>query len=283
MRVALIYATWPVTPFGSTWYKLADALRAAGLGQALTAAGHQVEEHVLAATGPAATELRGGFELSAQVAAQCRAAVETGAFPVVICGSCGVAAVGAVAGLGGEGTGILWMDAHPDINTPETSGSGMFDGMALSTALGECWRQMAGQVAGLQPASADNVCLFGARDIDPGEAEYIAAHGIPNTADLPLDAGRLSACERVYVHLDMDVHDGLTVRANNFAVPGGPSAETVRAALVEASRGLPVAALSITGLDPAAPDADLAMRIAIDHARAVCDGASDRKLSAVFG
>lgn len=271
MRVALIHATWPVTPFGATWYRLAEAMQAAGLTQALAGAGHRIEEHVLTATGPAATELRGGFELSAQIAARCRAAVEAGALPVVICGSCGVSATGAIAGLGGDGTGIVWMDAHPDLNTPETSGSGMFDGMALATALGECWRHMAGQVARLQPASARNVCLFGARDIDPGEADFIAAHGIPNGVNVPLHVQRMCTCERVYVHLDMDVHDALAVRANHFAVPGGPSAEDVRAVLARIARDTPLAALSVTGLDPAAPDGDKAITIAVDHIRAVCD------------
>ena len=276
MHVALIYATWPVTPFGTAWYKLAGRLRAAGLGEALAADGHQVEEHVLTADGPAATELRGAFELSAQIAMQIRAARQSGALSVILCGSCGTASIGAVAGLGGDGTGIIWMDAHPDLNTPETSGSGLFDGMALTTALGACWTQMAGQVAGLRPASAGNVLLFGARDIDPGEARFIAEHAIPIETDVPAYVGRMSGFERVYVHLDMDVHNALTVRANNFAVPGGPSAEEVRAALVEIARGLPLAALSITGLDPDAADGDLAIGVAIDHVRAVCDGLSAR-------
>jgi arginase len=271
MRVSLIYATWPVTPFGVTWYKLAESLRAAGLTQALTEAGHQVEEHLLTATGPAATELRGGFELSARIAAQCRAAAESGAFPVIISGSCGVAAVGAVAGLGGARTGIFWMDAHPDLNTPETSSSGLFDGMALATALGQCWRHMAGQTAGLKPALAENVRLYGARDIDPGEANFIAQHGISNGTEVPLDVSCLSTCEKVYVHLDMDVHDALTVRTNNFAVPNGPSAEEVRAALVEIAQATSLAALSVTGLDPAAPDGERAMALAIEHVRAVCE------------
>ena len=274
MHIALIYATWPVTPFGATWYKLAERLRAAGLARALTEAGHEVEEHVLTVSGPAATETRGAFELSAQIAEHCRAAAETGALPVILCGSCCTASVGAVAGLGGDGTGIVWMDAHPDLNTPETSGSGLLDGMALATALGECWTHMAGQVAGLRAASAANVCLFGARDIDPGEARFIAAHGIPNVGSAEQATRHLAASDRVYVHLDMDVHDALALRTNSFAIAGGPSAETVRGALVEIARALPLGALSITGLDPDARDGELAMSIATDHIRAVCDSLS---------
>ncbi len=274
MRVSLIYATWPVTPFGSTWYRLAEHMRAAGLAQALTGAGHEVEEHVLTAGGPAAGDLRGGFELAAQIAAQCRAASEADAFPVIICGSCGVAALGAVAGIGGADTGIVWMDAHPDLNTPDTSGSGMFDGMALATVLGRCWAQMARQIAGLHPASAADVVLFGARDIDPGEAEFIAAHDIPSDAACLPDLHRLSASRRVYVHLDMDVHDALAVRTNSFAVPGGPPVEAVRDALARIAGAKPLAALSVTGFDPAASDSASATAIAIEHVRAVCESAA---------
>jgi arginase len=271
MRVSLIYATWPVTPFGSTWYRLAEHMQASGLARALAAAGHEMDEHVLTADGPSATELRGGFELAAQIAEQCRAARDSGSFPVIVCGSCGVAALGAAAGLGGADTGIVWMDAHPDLNTPETSGSGMFDGMALATVLGRCWTQMAGQIAGLRdPASAEHVVLFGARDIDPGEAAFIAARGIPSEAAALPDLGRLSACRRVYVHLDMDVHDALAVRTNNFAVPGGPSAKAVRDALARIAETTPLAALSVTGFDPAAPDSASATAIAIEHVLAAC-------------
>jgi arginase len=271
MRIALIEATWPVKPFGATWYELPDAMSAAGLRQALIDDGHHVDEYELDATGPAATELRGAFALGAAIAERCRAAIESGAFPVIVCGSCGVAAIGAMAGLAGERTGVVWMDAHPDLNTPETSGSGMFDGMALSAALGLCWSHMGREITGLTLSGARDVCLIGSRDIDPGEAVFIAEHAIPMTDRAPPAVSYLANCARVYVHLDMDVHDALQVRANRFAVPGGLNIDQVRETLVGLTRGLPVAALSVTGLDPAAPDSALAIRAAIDHIRAVCE------------
>ena len=271
MNIALISAIWPVKPFGASWYELPDAMSAAGLRQALIDDGHHVEEDELDATGPAASELRGAFALGAAIAERCRAALERGAFPVIVCGSCGVAALGAMAGLSGQRTGVVWMDAHPDLNTPETSGSGMFDGMALSAALGFCWSHMGRQITGLSLAGAGDVCLIGARDIDPGEAAFIAEHSIPVTDRAPPVISYLANCARVYLHLDMDVHDAEQMRANRFAVPGGLTIDQVRATLVGVTRGLPVAALSVTGLDPAAPDSALAIRTAIDHIRAVCE------------
>lgn len=274
MRVALIYATWPVTPFGVTWYKLADSLREAGLGQALRQSGHEVIEHVLVAEGPGALEFRGAFELGGRIAQRCREAALRGAFPVIICGSCAVAALGAIAGSSAARAGILWMDAHPDLNTPDTSGSGLLDGMALAIALGKCWKLMAQDVAGLRPAFVRDACLVGARDIDPGEALSLALDDISIVSTASDAATRLAESSGVHIHLDMDVHDALQVRTNNFAVPNGPTIEQVRAMLTETASRLPVATLSVTGLDPAAPDAALGIRVAIDHIRAVCDSRS---------
>lgn len=271
MKIALIYATWPVTPFGVNWYKLADALRRAGLTQHLEQAGHHVEEHVLAAAGASAGEFRGAFELSGQIAAACGNAAQDGAFPIVVCGSCSVASLGVAAGLGGRGrTGVLWLDAHPDLNTSETSGSGLLDGMAVATILGECWKHMAQDVAGLRPLSPQDICFFGARDIDPGEAAFMASQRIPIAKDADEAARHLSRCDQIYLHLDMDVHDPREIRASNYAVPDGPTPDQVRDFITKAARNLPVAALSLTSLDPAMPEAAAGIACAIGHIEAVC-------------
>lgn len=271
MKLALIYATWPVTPFGVTWYKLAEVMRQAGLRQHLERAGHAVEEHVLSATGASAAEFRGAFELSGKIAAHCGEAAANGAFPVVVCGSCSVSSLGAAAGIGGRGrTGVLWLDAHPDLNTPETSGSGLLDGMAAATILGECWKHMAQDLAALRPLSPQDVCYFGARDIDPGEAAFMASQHIPIAKDADEAITHLGRCDRVYLHLDMDVHDPRAVRVSNFAVPGGPAPDQVREFVARAASNLPVAALSLTSLDPAMPDAAAGIPCAIAHIEAVC-------------
>lgn len=274
MDIALISATWPVKPFGATWYELPDAMRAAGLREALIEAGHHVEEDELDATGPAASELRGAFALGAAIADRIRSAIETGAFPVIVCGSCGVAAIGAMAGLSSQRTGVAWLDAHPDLNTPDTSSSGMFDGMALSAALGFCWTQMGRQITGLTRTEPRDVCLIGARDIDVGESVFITDHAIPMTDGAEQAISHLADCARVYIHLDMDVHDALQVRTNRFAAPAGLDIGQVRETLIALTQNLPVAALSVTGLDPAAEDSVLAVRTAIEHIRAVCDSRS---------
>lgn len=269
--VDLIYATWPHITGEVTWYKFADAARTGGLRASLEQGGHEVREHILAAEGAGAADLTGAFKLAAAVGAKVRESVARGGFPVVVCGSCSVAALGMTVGLGGEGTGILWMDTHPDLNTPETTISGLFEGMALSKALGSCWRRMSREITGLAPLSIRNVCLYDGRDADPAEREVIERERIPVAHDSEAAATALRHCERAYLHLDMDVHDSAYFRANGYAFPGGPSPDKVRRDLVGLTRELPVAALSVTSLDPDLPDGQTALACAAAHIKAVCD------------
>jgi len=270
MNVTLIYAYWPNQPGGATWCDLPWALRDKGLPKRLHDAGHEVIESILMAEEPFPDEMQAGFALAAEVSEAVREATSQNELPIVIAGSCAIAAIGAIAGLG-AGTSIAWFDAHPDLNTPETSTSGLLEGMALAAATGNAWQGMTKAHANLlEPASLDQAILFGARDIDDAEQIRIDAHAIPVTNDPKVLAERLSGAARVYAHLDMDVHADLEVRTTTAPVPEGVSAERVRAALSGiASPGC----LSITGLDPAAAGAAKACDIAIQHVLAVAGNA----------
>jgi arginase len=123
--------------------------------------------------------------------------------PLVLGGSC-CAHVGAVRELVRRHgrTGVVWIDAHGDLNTPESSPSGNAWGMPLRMLID------GGDVA------PEDVILLGARNLDPPEVEFIAAAGIRR------ELGRLP--DRVYVALDLDV-----IRPGDLDVfmpePDGPS------------------------------------------------------------
>ena len=269
--VSLIYAYWSNTPLGVTWCDLPWKLRDAGMSKRLHEAGHSVIETVLMVEDDYPDDIHNAFKLARDVAESLRIAREKGELPVVVCGSCAVAALGTVTGLGdGRETGIAWFDAHPDLNTPDTTLSGLLEGMALAISTGHAWQRMARDITGLeQPANLSNAALFGVRDIEPGERTLINAAGIPVTTRADEIVSHLSKARQTYVHLDMDVHDALSVRTNAFAVPDGPTATQVRDCLVSLDH---VAAMAITGLDPAAEDGNEAANIAIDHVLAVAKG-----------
>ncbi len=161
--------------------------------------------------------------------------------PLVL-GGCCCAHVGAIRGLAARHgrIAVVWLDAHGDLNTPETSPSGNTWGMPLRMAIDE------GSVR------AADVALVGARDLDPPEREFVAASGIDD--DL---ARALADVDAVYVALDVDVLDPGLVPCH-YPVPDGPGVEEVEAVLRDvASRGR-VAGMGITGLHPDADPAVLA-------------------------
>jgi arginase len=158
------------------------------------------------------------------------------ALPVrpVILGGCCCSHVGAVQGLAARGgrLGVVWLDAHGDLNTPETSPSGNLWGMPLRMVID------AGAVA------AENVALIGARSLDPGEEEFMARTGIDDSLDRALEGA-----ETVYIALDLDVLEPGEIKAF-MPEPNGPTAGEVEAILTEVARRAKVAGIGVTGLVP---------------------------------
>jgi arginase len=189
---------------------------------------------------------------------------------VIVCGSCAVAALGAISGLGGEHTGVLRIDAHPDINKPDTTMSGLIEGMPVAMMLGEAWQGMAYEIAGVTPVAWSSICFYGVRDLEPAEKELMEEEELPIVDDAESAVDTLDGCDQAYIHLDMDVHDGAQLQVNRYPVPGGPSPQTVRKDLIGIAKELPVAVLSVTGIDPAVAKDD-AVTCAIEHIKAVCD------------
>lgn len=266
--VTLIYAYWPNQPQGITWCDLPWALRDAGLPAELSAAGHEVIETMLMSETAYPDDLVSGFDMAGEIAGEVREAVARGEFPVVLCGSCAVAAIGTVAGLGAK-TGIAWFDAHPDLMTPATTTSGLFEGMALSCATGSAWQAMSRERAGLVPALLDDVVLVGVRDVEPAEAEIIARERLPVVmADGDAMRDRLAGAARTYLHLDMDIHDPTRVPTRRTPMSGGLKAGDVRGLIEMCPRP---AALAVTGLDPAVSEGKTAAQVAIAHVLTAVD------------
>jgi arginase len=133
----------------------------------------------------------------------------------LILGGCCCSHIGAVEGLATryERLAVVWIDAHGDLNTPDTSPSGNEWGMPLRMIL---------DGRAVEPA---DVALLGARDLDPPEVEFIESSGLHSGGDAVARA--LDGAEAVYVAIDGDGLDPGEV-ASWMPVPGGLSvAETV--------------------------------------------------------
>jgi len=169
-----------------------SAIRAAGLNRALASLGLDVVDSGNLSVPPVesvpAVSARARYlpEIAAacaRLAERVEVALKEGATPVVLGGDHSIAA-GSFSGLAsyhrasGREVGLIWLDAHADINTPETSPSGNIHGMPLAALLGQGFAELT-QILGFAPKlSGKRVALIGARSIDPPERELIRAHGV---------------------------------------------------------------------------------------------------------
>jgi arginase family enzyme len=153
--------------------------------------------------------------------------------PLVL-GGCCCSHVGAVRGLAArhERLGVIWLDAHGDLNTPETSPSGNEWGMPLRMLI---------DGGAVDP---HDVALIGARNLDPPEVEYIATAGIHTDADAVLDR-----VDCVYVALDCDVFEPSEL-AVFMPEPGGPTLAEVERLLGRVRGRGTVVGAGLTGLAP---------------------------------
>lgn len=204
------------------------------------------------------TENTVAFEVARRLAPEIRAARRDGEFPLVLAGNC-ASCLGTVAGMDGERVGVVWLDAHGDFNTPETTPSGFLDGMALSMLVGDCWTTVSGSVPGFQPVAEEDVLLVGARALDAGERERLERSGV---RCLDVDAlgddgavqdalqGLAGRVETIYLHVDLDVLDPSEGRANMFASPNGLLVEEILDLVDRVEGAVPVGAAAITAYAP---------------------------------
>jgi arginase len=139
---------------------------------------------------------------------------------------------------------VLWLDAHGDFNSPDTTPSGFLGGMCLAAACG-VWDSGLG--SGLDPA---RVVMCGVRDVDPGERVLLDTRGV-GRVERPSELADVLDGRPVFVHLDLDVVDP-TILPANFPAPGGLSDGGLRTLLGEVSEAVDLIGTEITGL--LAPD-----------------------------
>lgn len=155
--------------------------------------------------------------------------VGDGGFPVVVSGDC-TTALGTVSGLqhAGVDPGIIWIDAHGDLQTLETTASGYLGGLPLRLLAGYRAGLIADELA-LRPVPARRIVLAGARDLDPPELEYLARAPIRRARLEELDAALPEG--PLHVHIDMDIAGPAWLPGLRYPAPGGPGLAVVAGVL----------------------------------------------------
>lgn len=198
-----------------------------------------------------------GWARLAPICATVADAVADQTGPRTVVSGCCCVSLGVLAGLqrAGIDAGVVWFDAHADVQTMETSTSGYLGGMPVRVMAG--YRpELVADAIGLRPVPEDRVLLVDARDLDPPEQAYLATASVGRSTVDQLTADALPAGP-LLLHIDLDVVDPSDLPGLRFPVPGGPSAAAVLAAVRRVLATGRVVALDIAATwDPSIEDRD---------------------------
>jgi len=193
-----------------------------------------------------------------------------------------------LAGWGPRRVGLIYFDAHADVNSPETTLSGMYGGMDVAHAIG-LFNQNARIVSGLDPPlPPDYVVLGDIRDTDPKEMELIRRLQIEliSTEDIRQMSGnirkqmdRLSKiCDEIYIHIDMDVLAPEEVLGHGLTAPNGPTSIELARCVEFMARYPKTSAIGIASTPFGSRDPDhISTRAAVRLIEAAIKGAKKRK------
>jgi arginase len=248
-----------------------SAIRYAGLATRLEKLGRRLEDwgNVESAVAEAADMgdtsvrfLQQVLRTCERIAALVKRAAEGGYVPLVLGGDHSVAlgSLGGLASLHGLG-GVIWIDAHGDLNTPETTPSGNVHGMVLAAALGLAGETFASAEWPLPSVDPARVALIGVRSLDPGERERVHELGVK--VFTMSDVDRLGVEHAVreslahvagpgFVHLsvDMDAVDPEVAPGVGTPVRGGLSYREAHLALELISEADLVGSIDVVEVNP---------------------------------
>ncbi len=230
-----------------------DYLEAGGIQKVLEGQGVTVKPMSTVALGPELQKEYGEWNRLAIADGQLAKIVAEerrgGSMPIGLLANCS-ALMGMLGGLQHSGpssrplrVGLVFIDAHGDFNTPETTLSGMLGGMPVAISTGLCLNRMRLK-AGLDPAVPQRHVVLGAvRDTDPLEQDLIDRSDVEQisvddirskSANIHTQMKRLSdLTDVIYVHVDMDVLDPKEVPGHPLTVPNGPTSLELGAAITE--------------------------------------------------
>lgn len=159
--------------------------------------------------------------------------VQKGNYPVVIGGDHSIA-MGTISGIAKHynNLGVIWYDAHGDLNIDESSPSGNIHGMPLRALIGDGHENLVNIGGYKNKVKTENIVLIGMRDLDEGEKAYIKEVGIKTYTMAEIDRlgiqkvieeslAYLEKCDGIHLSLDVDALDPVETPGTGTTVPGG--------------------------------------------------------------
>ena len=215
-----------------------------------------------------------------QLAEQTKDILNSGETPLVIGGDHSIA-MGTVSGASahfrqeGKKVGLIWFDAHGDMNLPETTPSGNIHGMPLAHLLGYGDPQLSSILAADPAVAPENVALIGIRDIDRVEREFINRSGINAFTMRDIDQLGMSEVSRraleivnadtagFHVSFDLDGCDPEVIPGSGTLVPGGVSFREAHLLLEECASNGRMTSMEVVELNPFLDQANISAERAV--------------------
>lgn len=265
-----------------------SALRYAGLQKALAALGHTVEDlgdlvvphpEQSVVGSPRARYLHEIVQVVRELAQRVAAVVDAGRFPVVLGGDHSLS-IGTMSGVRRvrPNTGVIWLDAHGDFNTPATTPSGNVHGMSLAVINGRGAPELVACLEGRQLRPEQTV-LIGVRDLDDGERQLLLQSGVTvytmqevDRLGLPVVMEQALARLRphvdgIHLSLDLDVFEPDLAPGVGTPKPGGLTYREGHLAMeMLAEIGLLVS-MELVEVNPILDQANRTAQLAVDMAR----------------
>ena len=262
-----------------------SAVRYAGLEQYLARLGYETRDlgNVVGAVAEAAPVGDERARYLEEIKAVCvavadlvAAVVDDGSLPLVLGGDHSIS-LGTLAGLArrhGPG-GVLWIDAHGDMNRPETTPSGNVHGMALAAAMGLGGDDFASDAWHLPAVDASRVAVIGTRSLDDGERRFVRERGIPVYTMSHIDRLGVEPVVRlaldhvggggfVHVSIDMDALDPEIAPGVGTPVRGGLSYREAHLALELIAESQLVGSLDVVEINPILDVENKTARLAVE-------------------
>lgn len=253
-----------------------QAMRVAGLGARIAQMGYKVKDcgNIFVEQVERLKRDENNAHYLPEIAAACtrlaektKKILDEDGLPLVLGGDHSIA-IGSVAGVAahfrerGEKIGIIWLDAHADMNTPDSSVSGNIHGMPLATCMGRGAAELT-EILGFAPkVDPRNVALIGIRDIDPGERALIKELGVRAFTAREMDERGMNAIMDealdvasngtigYHVTLDVDFIDPRFAPGVGTPVPGGGTYRETHLAMERAADHGKMVSLEYTELNP---------------------------------
>ena len=266
-----------------------SALRIAGITETIESLGYTVSEIGTVTAGGFETtdqgETRTRFleeivEVARRVGAMVSEGMAEGCLPLILGGdhSLSVGSVGAVAQhfrARGESIGLIWVDAHADMNRPETTPSGNVHGMSLAVLLGHGHARLVELFGATPDVRAENVSVLGARELDAGETALISELGVRVFTMSEIDERGVAVCMEealkracdgtsgFHLSFDLDVLDPRVAPGVGTPVQGGLTYREGHLVCEKAARSGKLLSLEFVELNPVLDDRNHTAHLAV--------------------